>query len=123
MLFHILLGFLAAFGALCALWVAFGLLLPGSVRCQTAIQCPKGKEIAIIRRFCCLRELGLIRADLTVLDSGLNRGQQHYIQRKYPYIHFSNRQAWLARQGKEYASIAGTGDFAGHHRGGGISKL
>ena len=123
MLLHVLLGFLAAFGALCALWTLFGLLLPGRVRCQTAVRCPKGMEIAVIRRFCCLRELGLTRADLTVLDSGLNRRQQHYIQARYPYIQFCTRQAWLDRQGKERASIAGTGDFAGHHRGGGISEL
>lgn len=123
MFWYILMGFLAAFGALCALWVLFGLLLPGSIRCHTAIFCPKNREIAVIRRFCRLRELGLTRSDLTVLDSSLNGTQQRYIQRKYPYIKFSTRQAWLAGQGKEGPFIAGTGDFTGNHRGGGIPEL
>lgn len=124
MFWYVLLGFLAAFGALCALWVLFGVFLPGSVPCEAAVHCPKGREIAVIRRFCRLRELGLTRSDLAVLDSGLNPRQQRYIQRKYPYIKFCTREAWLAGQRRERAPIEpGTGDFTGHHRSGGLPEL
>ncbi len=124
MLLNVLLGFFGAFGVLCALWAIFGVWLPGSSRCSAAVQCPKGKEIAIIARFCRLRELGLTRADLIVLDTHLNSRQQRYIRSRYPYITFCTRQAFLAGQGREQASIEpGTGDFAGHHRGGGVSEL
>lgn len=124
MFWHFLMGFLAAFGALCAIWVLFGLVIPGSVRCHVAVCCPKGREIAVIRRFCRLRELGLIHSELTVLDSGLNRKQQHYIHKKYPFITFRSREGRLTGQGRGRASDdAGTGDLAGNHRCGGLSEL
>ncbi len=123
MFLYILLGFFAAFGLLSALWTIFGLLLPGSTRCSAAVLCPKGREIAVIRRFCRLRELGLTRADLTVLDTHLNKKQQRCIQTKYPYITFSTRRDYLAGQGGEPSIEPGTGDFAGHHCCGGVPEL
>lgn len=123
MFLYVLFGFLAAFGAVCALWVLFGVFFRGKTQCAASVVCPAGKEIAVIRRYCYLREMGLACGELTVLDSKLNRKQQQYIQTRYPYITFSTRQAWLAAQGKEGASFAGTGNFAGNHRCGGISEL
>ncbi len=88
MFWYVLLGFLSAFGALCALWAVFGPLLPGSVRCHSWIQCPSNREIAVIRRFCLFHELGLTRSDLTVLHSSLHPKQQQMIRMRYPYIYF-----------------------------------
>lgn len=124
MFWYVLLGFLAAFGLLCALWVLLGLILPGAYPCEAAVLCPRGREIAVIRRFCRLRELGLTRSSLTVLDSGLTLRQQHYIRKRYPYIQFCARQAWQTGQGRVCAEHGtGNGDPAGHHRSGGIPEL
>ena len=124
MFWYVLMGFLAAFGALCAGWIVFGLLLPGTVRCEAVVTCPKGREIAMIRRYCRLWELGLTRSGLIVLDTGLNRRQQRLICQKYPMIRFYTREAWLAEAERGRAPIEQrTGDPSGNHRGGGLSKL
>lgn len=124
MFWYVLFGFFAAFGVLCALWALFGQFLPASGRCEVAVRCQKRKEIPILRRFCWLREMGLLGCDLTVLDSELNPVQQHYIRQRYPYIHFSTRQEWLAGKRKECVAYAtGNGDPAGHHCRSGVSEL
>lgn len=123
MFWYVLMGFLAAFGALCALWVLFGLLFHAPIRCHLAVTCPKNGEITVIRRFCRFRELGMIHSDLTVLNSELNARQQHAIRKKFPYIRFMNRQSWLSEYAEEDASRAGTGDLTGNHRSGGVSEL
>lgn len=92
MFWYVLFGFLAAFGLLCAIWVLFGLILPVKVKCDVAVVCREGSEIAVIRRFCRLRELGLTRSNLTVLDSKLSVRQQLVIQKRYPYIRFCTRE-------------------------------
>ena len=124
MVWYVILGFLSAFGALCGVWTLFGLLLPGSDFCHLAVSCQVGKEIATIRRFCLLREMGLLRFELTVMDSTLNPRQQRYIRRKFPYIHFCAGEAWRSGEERGRKPIeSGIGDFTGNHRCGGISEL
>ena len=105
MFWYVFFGAFAAFGVLSALWVIGGVFLPGGCRCSTAVICPAKAEIAVIRRFCWLREMGLTRARLTILDSGLNAAQRRFIRRRYPYIHFCARQDWLCGQGEERKDI------------------
>lgn len=121
MFWYVVFGFLAAFGLLCALWVLFGLILPCKIQCDAVVICPAGKEIALIRRFCRLRELGLTHSTLTVVGSELNVRQQRYIQKRYPYIRFCAHQC---AQGRECVSFGtGNGDPAGHHHCGGVPEL
>lgn len=93
MFWYVMFGFFAAFGVFCALWALFGQLLPATTGCQVYVICPKEKEIPVLRRFCWLRELGMTRCELTVINSTLNRAQRDYIRNRYPYIHFMTRQA------------------------------
>ena len=124
MVWCVILGFLAAFGLLCALWVLFGLILPCKTNCQTAVVCCDGQALAVIRRFCRMRQMGLTRSELTVLDSALTNHQQQLIQKRYPYIRFCTRQAWLSGEDRECLRFgSGDGDPAGYHRCGGVPEL
>lgn len=68
----IVLGVLAAFGALCALWALFGFLLPGQRGAVTVCLCRgDGTEEALIRRHRWLRDMGLTHSPLLLLDGGL----------------------------------------------------
>lgn len=68
----IILGVLAAFGGLCALWALFGFLLPGQRGAVTVCLCRgDGTEEALIRRHRWLRDVGLTHCPLILLDGGL----------------------------------------------------
>lgn len=124
MLLYVIFGFLAAFGLLSAVLVLWGLCFRAKNQCAAAVICPKGREIAVIRRFCHLRQFGLTGASLTVLDTALTLRQQRQIQSRYPYIYFSTRQAWQTGQGRACIDHANrNGDPAGHHRCGGVPEL
>ncbi len=124
MFWYVMFGFLAAFGFLCAIWAVWGLLSKGRVKCSMAVICPRGHEIAVIRRFCHLRQFGLTCSELTVLNTALSPEQQRYIHTRYPYIHFGTGRSWLAGQGREWFDYAnGNGDSAGNHHGCGIPEL
>ncbi len=122
MFWYVIFGFLSAFGLLCAILVVHGFFFHRKTRCSVAIFCPVGCEIAVIRRFCHLRQFGLTSASLTVLDSALSSPQQRRIHTRYPYIQFCTRQVWLSGQGRECIGH-GDGDPAGNHRSGGVPEL
>ena len=123
MFWFVLIGFLGAFGALCIFWVLIGLFLFDRTPCHVVILCPPKREIEIIRLFCYFRGLGLIRSELTLLDSALNTHQKQNIHNRHSYIHFTSCQEWLQTRGMEGLSIAGTGDFTRYDYSGSISKL
>lgn len=88
MFWYVFFGFFSAFGVVCAICVLLGLFFTGSGPCTMTLTCPHERELWILRRFCWLSEMGLIRAKLIVLNSGLNPRQQQMICRRYPYIEF-----------------------------------
>ena len=72
MVWYLCMGVLAAFGALCALWACFGFLLPGGAGGAVVCMCrPGGRELALVRRCRWLRELGLLRSPVLLVDCGL----------------------------------------------------
>ena len=85
---YVIFGFFAAFGVLCACWTMLGLLLPMKESCCLTLKCAPQQELAAIRRFCWLCEMGLLRAHLRVIDSNLSEKQKRMIEKKYPYIEF-----------------------------------
>ncbi len=114
----VILGMLAAFGALCAIWILLGILLPrpkGGVLVFVA----QGQEELLLRWYLCLRGLGCIGCPLVLLDSQLPACSQQKITQKHPSIRFSTKEAWI----EERQNIDGTGNPAGDHRRGGLSKL
>ena len=79
----ILVGMLAAFGALCALWVLFGFLLPvqhGTV--TVCLCCGQGQEEHLIRRHRWLRDMGLTHSPLILLDGGLTEQERERLTRQ-----------------------------------------
>lgn len=67
MLWYVIIGFFAAFGALCALWVLLGAWLTDAAPCRTVLFPAPGREARAVRRYLWLRELGLIRGRITLV--------------------------------------------------------
>ena len=79
----IVLGVLAAFGALSVLWALFGFLLPGQCGAVTVCLCRgDGAEEPLIRRHRWLRDMGLIREPLILLDGGLTEEEKRRLTRQ-----------------------------------------
>ena len=70
---YIVLGTLAAFGLVSALWVLYGFLLPinrgGGLYAPAR---PGVTEDSFARRYLWLRELGLMRCGVAVVDCGMS---------------------------------------------------
>ena len=78
----VILGTLAAFGALCALWLLAGWVLPGD-RAGIMVYCWResaaGRGFAI--RWRLQWDLGLIRGRLAVIDLGLTEEDRAFLAR------------------------------------------
>lgn len=73
----IVLTVLAAFGVLSILWALFGFLLPGQRGAVTVcIARGGGREDALLRRYRWLRDWGLVRCPLLLIDSGLTEEER-----------------------------------------------
>ncbi len=101
MLGFVILGVLAAFGALCALWAVFGLLLPGARGGVLVCLCRQGSEEAILRRYGWLQAMGLLRCPLVLLDSSLPQPRQRLITEKNSNIRFFTLAEFTAGLQKE----------------------
>ena len=79
----IVLGVLAAFGALCAIWSLLGFLLPGQRGAVAVCLCRgDGTEEALIRRHRWLHDVGLIHCPLILLDGGLTEDDKNRLTRQ-----------------------------------------
>ena len=111
----ILLGTLAAFGTLCALWTVLGACLPGD-RSGLMIYCWRSGAAGrgFILRWRIQWELGLLRGKLAVIDLGLTEEDRLFLVRWG-----RNVEIWeMEREdGKRI------GNHPGRHRRGGISEL
>ena len=79
MIWFVLLGFLAAFGLLSAMWAIFGFLLPGSRRCAVVLLCEPDAEWLLLQRLLWLRQLGLLRCQIFLSGRGLTEQQRRQI--------------------------------------------
>lgn len=79
----IILSVLAAFGVLCVLWTFFGFLLPGQKGTYMVYTCRGENLDALIRRCRWLRDLGLIRSPLLIVDRGMTEEQLQALDGKY----------------------------------------
>lgn len=114
----VILGTLAAFGVLCIAGLLVGLLLPRPRGGVLVYAAGKGEDV-ILRRYFWLRELGLLRCPLILLDSKLPGPRKHRLTEKCPSVRFYTTQQWI----EEIENIDGTGNAAGGHRCGGLPKL
>lgn len=66
----LIFGVLAAFGGLSLLWALLGFLLPGQ-RATVMVHLCRGRQEAAVRRWGWLRDLGLLRCPLILVDCPL----------------------------------------------------
>ena len=116
---QVLVGILAAFGLLCALWCIFGLWLSGSKGWVAVCFAGKGQTGAL-RRCRWLRSWGLHRGRILLITP--EGTQPEAVSRETENIELCTLAELPARLELEltYARIA---DLTGHRGGGGISKL
>ena len=98
MFWNIWIGFLAAVGALLLLWLLWGAVVPMAAFREVAVSCTLGGEYDLLRRYRWLRELGLCRCRLCLLDSQLPPEAQKQILEKYPGVRFCTPEQWLQEQ-------------------------
>ena len=73
----VLVAALAAFGFLCAVWVAFGWLLPGGKDGLAICICTAGlPQLSTVHRWRWLRSLGLIRCAVVLVAKGLTQAEE-----------------------------------------------
>lgn len=118
MLLTVIMGCLAAFGAVCALACLLGLALPK----------PSGAAVCLGRtafamRWLWLRELGLIPGRLIWAECPLNEGERARLQDRG--VEFCSLAELPARLAREAETLGGTGagDLAGRGQRGGVPKL
>ena len=79
----LILSILAAFGVLSVLWVFLGWLLPGQ-KGVTAVYVCRGEEIeALLRRYRWLRDVGILRGRLVLVDEGMTEQQHRLLEGKH----------------------------------------
>lgn len=78
----IVLVILAAFGLLCALWVCLGFLLPGQKGVVMVYRCRGESVDALVRRYRWLRDVGLIRCPLIIIDDGMSDKQRKLLENR-----------------------------------------
>ena len=119
MLGYVIIGMLAAFGALCAGWLVYGMLLPRSGG-RLLVMGENAPEV--LRRCVWLREMCLLDACLTALDTNLRPGERAWLEsRNIEIWNAADLEARLEMGAKEHG--AGTGDPPGCHQCGGVSEL
>ena len=94
---YVILACLAAFGALCALWVLLGGWLTGCRGGELMIRCARGTEVAVLRRYRWLRGMGLVRARLILLDNGLQPSLRQELECRNPDVEFIMPEQLAAR--------------------------
>ncbi len=71
---YVVMGALAAFGALCIFGMALGLLIPGGKELTAVVVC-HGPEDCLLqkRRWRWLRRMGLVKGNLLLIDEELSK--------------------------------------------------
>ena len=106
----ILLSVLAAFGVLCVIWTLFGFLLPGQRGAVLVCFCrPGNKEEAIIRHYGWLRDLGLSKAPLLLIDGGLTEEEQARLLKCRQGVEICSPEELISRLEQERNRLDGTG--------------
>ena len=111
---YVILGMLAAFGCLCAVWASFGWLLPGLKGCVLVYAgIPEGETLA---RYKLLRGIGMLDCPMLIVAE---------TEWEDSDIEICSREALLSRLEWERKRFDGTGngDHSGHHQRGGVSEL
>jgi len=94
----IFLGAAAAYGVFCAVWALFGWIISGGEGGALVCRCRPGRsELPLIRRYILLKELGLIRMPLLLLDCALPEQELARLRGKCRTIEICSLQDLPAR--------------------------
>lgn len=115
MLGYLLVGTLAAFGALSALWALLGWLLPGGKGC--VVICYGAPKPEILTRFKWLRSLGFLNCPVILVSDKVSM--------QWEQAENCTEEELLQRLKQEYERYhgTGTGDSSGRGQRCGISEL
>ena len=79
----VILSVLAAFGVICVLWAFLGWLIPEQ-RGMSMVYVCRGESIeALLRRYRWLRDMGLVRGKLLIVDEGMPEQQRRILEGKH----------------------------------------
>ncbi len=95
MIFYLCMGILAAVGGLFLLWLLIGCFLPTKRRGNVVVSCRAEDLHAVLRRYRWMRELGLTRFTLVIVNVGIPQEQIQSIQETYPGVQFLTKEQWL----------------------------
>ena len=113
---NVLIGALAAFGLLSAVWAAGGWLLPGGRDGMAVCFCLPGlKQLSTVRRWHWLREVGLLRCPVILVDCGLSEKEKKELARWCNETELCSQEALCERLELERNRFDGTGN--GNHSG------
>lgn len=114
-LWYVILGMLASYGLLCALWALFGWILPDGEGC--ALCCVGMPEEGTLRRYRWLKNMGLLKVPLLVIAEEA--------QPVWEETEICSREELLSRLERERkkADGTGTGDSPGRSQRCGVSEL
>ena len=113
------IGTLAAFGMLCALWLIYGFCC-GKPE-GTVLILSRGQQ-GLIRRCLWLREMGLLRCPMVLIDPELDEMDTHWILSRGVEIWKTFPDGEADGTGVRTHGT-GTGDSSGCHQRGGVSEL
>ncbi len=95
---YFIVGMLAAFGLLCALWALLGWALPGDGNSAAVCLCHAGlKEINAVRKLLWLRDWGFLKCPVLLVDCGLSEEEKRQLSKLSDYIEFCELEALAAR--------------------------
>lgn len=126
MIWNLCIGVLAAFGLLCMLWSLLGWLIPGS---RGGVLVCVGKsgftEDAFFRRVCFLRDLGLLRLPMIVVDQQMKEPERKKLIHMYGEIELCSWEQLpeLLELERKEIDRAGNGNYPGRDQRRGISEL
>ena len=92
MILYMIFGVFAAIGFLFMLWLLAGAFLPGCRQGSAYVRCDDKDLHAVLRRYRWMRDLGLTRFDLIVLDCGLDAPAKDSILQTFPGVTFSSTE-------------------------------
>ena len=122
--YHVLMGALAAFGLFSALWAAAGWLLPGGKDGVAVCFCQPGLlQLPTVRRWHMLRQLGLLRCPVILVDCGLSDVEKRELCRLGTEICSPEALAQRLELERNRFDGTGNGDHSGHSGCRGVSEL
>ena len=98
MLGSVVMGFLAAFGAVCLVWTVCSMFLPSWQGAVVVYICSGGKSYdALVSCHNVLRGLGFVKARLLLVDCPVSSQERQILTKRYPYLDFCSLQELSSR--------------------------